>query len=136
MEAMGAMSMLPICDRSFTCEDYNTYRAPPWSPFPLRRAHPGPGPHTRSALPCRVDFIASSISTKRDFGDLRSNLVEILDAMRFVEGKREFITSRRRECTRVLRKVEVRLPGKGNSKLPWREAGPLHHPDDIIDSDQ
>ena len=24
---------------------YNTYRAHPWSPFPLRRAHPGPGPH-------------------------------------------------------------------------------------------
>ena len=27
-------------------EDYNTYRANPWSPFPLRRAHPEPGPHT------------------------------------------------------------------------------------------
>ena len=24
----------------------NTYRAHPWSPFPLRRAHPGLGPHT------------------------------------------------------------------------------------------
>ena len=42
---MGAMALLPICDSSFTCEDYNTYRAHPWSPFPLRRAHPGPGPH-------------------------------------------------------------------------------------------
>ena len=51
MEAMGAMALLPICDSSFTCEDYNTYRAHPGSPFPLRRAHPGPGPHTqRSAL--------------------------------------------------------------------------------------
>jgi len=30
---------------SFTCENYNTYRAHPWSPLPLRRAHPGPGPH-------------------------------------------------------------------------------------------
>ena len=29
---------------SFTCDDYNTYRAHRWSPFPLRRAHPGPGP--------------------------------------------------------------------------------------------
>ena len=37
----------PICDRSFTCEDYTTYRAHPWSPFPLRRAHPGPGPHKK-----------------------------------------------------------------------------------------
>ena len=36
---------VPICDGSFTCEDYNTYAAHPWSPFPLRRAHPGPGPH-------------------------------------------------------------------------------------------
>jgi len=34
------------------------------------------------------------------------------------------------------RKVDVRLPGKGDSKLPWREAGPLDHQDDIVDSDQ
>ena len=34
------------------------------------------------------------------------------------------------------RKVDVRLPGKGNSKLPWREAGPLNHHDDVVDSDQ
>jgi len=40
---MGAMALLPICDSSFTCEDYNAFRAHPWSPFPLRRAHPGPG---------------------------------------------------------------------------------------------
>ena len=26
-EAMGAMALLPISDSSFTCEDYNTYRA-------------------------------------------------------------------------------------------------------------
>jgi len=43
--AIGAMALLPICDSSFTCEDYNTFRAHPWNPFPLRRAHPGPGPH-------------------------------------------------------------------------------------------
>jgi len=36
----------------------------------------------------------------------------------------------------MARKVDVRLPGKGNSKLPWREAGPLNHHDDIVDSDQ
>ena len=30
------------------------------------------------------------------------------------------------------RKVDVRLPGK----LPWREAGPSCHHDDIVDSDQ
>ena len=47
VEAMGAMALLPICDSSFACEDYNTFSAHPWSPFPLRRAHPGPGPHTR-----------------------------------------------------------------------------------------
>ena len=29
MEAMGAMALLPICDNSFTREDYNTYRAHP-----------------------------------------------------------------------------------------------------------
>jgi len=46
VKAMGAMALLPICDTSFTCEDYNTFRAHPWSPFLLRRAHPGPGPHT------------------------------------------------------------------------------------------
>ena len=45
LEATGAKALLPIGDSSFTCEDYNTYRAHPWSPFPLRRAHPGPGPH-------------------------------------------------------------------------------------------
>jgi len=37
VKAMGAMALLPICDTSFTCEDYNTYMAHPWSPFPLRR---------------------------------------------------------------------------------------------------
>ena len=31
---------------SFTCEDYDKYRAHPWNPVPLRRAHPGPGPRT------------------------------------------------------------------------------------------
>ena len=49
VKAMGAMTLLPICDSSFTCDNYNTYRAHPWSPFPLRRAHPGPGPHTHPA---------------------------------------------------------------------------------------
>jgi len=39
VEAMGAMALLPICDSSFTCEHYNTDRAHPWSPCPLRRAH-------------------------------------------------------------------------------------------------
>ena len=36
----------------------------------------------------------------------------------------------------LTRRVDVRLPGKGDSKLPWREAGPLDHLDDIVDSDQ
>ena len=39
-------------------------------------------------------------------------------------------------CVVLYRKVDVRLPGKGNSKLPWREAGPLNHLDDVVDSDQ
>ena len=30
---MGAMALLPIWDSSFTCEDYNAYRAHPWSLF-------------------------------------------------------------------------------------------------------
>ena len=38
--------------------------------------------------------------------------------------------------SRGARKVDVRLPGKGNSKLLWREAGPLDHLDGIVDSDQ
>jgi len=32
----------------------------------------------------------------------------------------------------LLRKVDVRLPGK----LPWREAGPPNHQDDKVDSDE
>ena len=34
------------------------------------------------------------------------------------------------------RKVDVRLPGTGDAKLPWREAGSHNHHDDIVDSDQ
>jgi len=36
-------------------------------------------------------------------------------------------------------KVDVRLPGKGNSwkrQLTWLEAGPTNHHDDKVDSDQ
>ena len=51
MKAMGAKTLLLICDTSFTCEDYTTYRAHPCSlSSPLRRAHPGPGPHTTVGL--------------------------------------------------------------------------------------
>jgi len=32
--------------------------------------------------------------------------------------------------------LNVRLPEKGIFKLPWRKAGPLHHLDDKVDSDQ
>ena len=49
VQAMGAMALLQICDGSFTCKDYNTHRAHPSSRFPLRRAHPGPGPHIKQA---------------------------------------------------------------------------------------
>ena len=45
VDAMGAKALFPTCDISFTCDDYKTHRAHPWSPFPPRRAHPGPGPH-------------------------------------------------------------------------------------------
>ena len=34
------------------------------------------------------------------------------------------------------RQQDIRLPGKGNLKLPWREAGPSNHLDDQADSDQ
>ena len=33
-------------------------------------------------------------------------------------------------------KVDIRLPEKGEFKLPWRKAGPLYHLDDYVDSDQ
>ena len=33
-------------------------------------------------------------------------------------------------------KVDVRLPGKKEFKLPWHEAGPNNHHDDKVDSDQ
>jgi hypothetical protein len=45
VEAMPAMALLPICDSSFTCEDYNEFMALSWCPFPLRQAHPGPNLH-------------------------------------------------------------------------------------------
>ena len=45
VEVMGAMALLPICDTSFPCEDYNLDRVHPCSPFPLRRVRSGPGPH-------------------------------------------------------------------------------------------
>ena len=32
--------------------------------------------------------------------------------------------------------VDVRLPGKREFKLPWREAGPPNHLDDKVESDQ
>jgi len=43
-------------------EHLNTYRAHPWSPFPLRGAHPGPGPHTlQSQFEWLKDDFAKSI---------------------------------------------------------------------------
>ena len=48
-----------LCDSSFAFQDYNTYMAHPWSPFPLRRAYPGPGPHMSGRLArCGVSFHA------------------------------------------------------------------------------
>ena len=35
-----------------------------------------------------------------------------------------------------LRKRGIQNLGKGNSKLPWHEAGPLNHPGDLADPDQ
>ena len=34
------------------------------------------------------------------------------------------------------RKVNIRLPGKREFKLPWCEAGPPNYHDDKVDSDQ
>ena len=34
------------------------------------------------------------------------------------------------------RKVDIRLHGKGNSKIPWRKAGQPSHLVDLVDSDQ
>ena len=36
----------------------------------------------------------------------------------------------------VNRKVDIRLHGKGNSKIPWRKAGQPGHLVDVVDSDQ
>jgi hypothetical protein len=36
----------------------------------------------------------------------------------------------------VHRKVDIRLHGKRNSKLPWRKAGQPSHLVDVVDSDQ
>ena len=71
VEAMGAMVLLLICDSSFACEDYNTYRAYPWSPFPLRRAHPGPGPQTEGGdsdlYMCAPPFTDLKVESKHGF---------------------------------------------------------------------
>ena len=42
------------------------------------------------------------------------------------------VTKKKKKFGDRPRKADVRLPEKENSKLPWREAGPL----DIVDSDQ
>ena len=34
------------------------------------------------------------------------------------------------------RKIDIRLPGKRELKLPWREVGPPNYLDDKVDSDQ
>ena len=42
-------------------------------------------------------------------------------------------------CTKIEgtdRKVDIRLHGKGNSKLSWRKAGQPSHLVDVVDSDQ
>ena len=39
------LALLRICDSSLTCGNYNAHMAHPWSPFPFRWVHPGPGPH-------------------------------------------------------------------------------------------
>jgi len=39
-------------------------------------------------------------------------------------------------CGRHPRKVDIRLHGKENSKLPWRKAGQPRHLVDVVDSDQ
>jgi hypothetical protein len=36
----------------------------------------------------------------------------------------------------LFRKVDIRLHGKGISKLPWRKAGQRRHLVDVVDSDQ
>ena len=33
-------------------------------------------------------------------------------------------------------KVDIRLHGKGNSRVPWRKAGQPRHLIDVVDSDQ
>ena len=38
--------------------------------------------------------------------------------------------------TYARRRVDIRLHGKGNSKLPWRKAGQPSHLVDVVDSDQ
>ena len=47
IESSRARHGVCTCDSSFTCQDYSTYGAHPWSPSPLRRAYPWPDPHNR-----------------------------------------------------------------------------------------
>ena len=58
-------SRFPICDTSFTFEDYNTVRAYPWSPFSLRRAYPGPGPNTMRLSPTGVPSSQEMLNPQR-----------------------------------------------------------------------
>ena len=53
-----------------------------------------------------------------------------------VPQRRSVVHVRVSHVQHLPRKVDVRLPGKGNSKLPWRKAGPPNHLDDKVDSDQ
>jgi len=43
---------------------------------------------------------------------------------------------RQKDLCCLYRKVDIRLHGKWNSKLPWREAGQPRHLVDVVDSDQ
>ena len=62
------------------CEDYNDYRAHPWSPFPVRRAHPGQGPHTSASqflgapgLLCLFVYLQPRIAWSTSLWDLNSS---------------------------------------------------------------
>jgi len=39
-------------------------------------------------------------------------------------------------CKKTYRRVDIRLHGKGNSKLAWSKAGQPRHLVDVVESDQ
>ena len=109
---MGAMALLPICESSFTCEDYNTYRAHPWSPFPLRRAYSGPGAHRLGVL----GVVQCMRNTPNLFCDLRLGFGEV------------FLNTPNRACRHALHDNASTTPRQSTTHSPVGRVSQLISP--------